>query len=927
MPNPETESVEQFVFAGPIGAGGMIALGLTAAAVLVVLAWLDRRAGRTWTIPLLFVLRLAALIVVLWVLAGPEIMTITRHFRAKTAIIMIDHSASMGVTDPVSDDGSHRRWQAAGAGRSGLMVQLDSTAAELAVAASRFGRFVRASRTASQASGAVQRAEQCRLALAAAKDRIEAILDRRPAKAGNPHRQLSQLRDELVAVALPAVTQARDDFSTGRLQLAGDSSERLAKVGRQLAGLARSAADLADAHAASAADAGQPAEATRSEKVAKTLGGALSSWLDDIDEQGNVIAYRFGTRVFPVGLAELPVPLAVPADPAGGKAGATNLSAALQQIARDGASEPLELVIWLTDGGHNHGADPLKTAAALTGVQTIIVPIGSTRRHRDVILHHAKAPRTAFLKDQIVISVTIDAHGCEGEDATVELLAGEDVIDSQTLAITAESFVRQVTFRQPARQPGPHKYLLRAAALPEEEHADNNSAEVQVEVIEDKIRVLVADNLPRWEFRYLVNLFKRDKRIVYEAVQIEPRDERGRPALGAGLPQTLDQWSRFRVVILGDLRVDELDATRQGQLKRYVNERGGTLILIAGPGAMPQAYMDGPLGALIPVKNTPAAGWQTFTRTSLRLHLTAEGQGMPALQLAGDPLASARLWRGLADKTPLYAMSGYCEPKPTSHVLIAAAPSDADADDDRAVNRAMLSWQPYGRGRVVYLSAPSTYLLRFRQGDRYHHRFWAQLLRWAISRDLAGGSKTVRLATDKSRYACNDDVAVTVRLANLDQTPLAEAEAQIVARQGESVVATVPLKPDRLEPGMYRAVLKALPAGQIRLRVAGEAVDSLLAQEGRDEPVETVVGMDPPAAVELRNTRCNLPLLKQIAETCGGVVLPPTGLAAAAELADMSPEVSESVARRPLWDRWAFLWIFVGCLCVEWVTRKLTGMA
>ncbi|KKK61193.1 hypothetical protein LCGC14_3016790, partial [marine sediment metagenome] len=44
-------------------------------------------------------------------------------------------------------------------------------------------------------------------------------------------------------------------------------------------------------------------------------------------------------------------------------------------------------------------------------------------------------------------------------------------------------------------------------------------------------------------------------------------------------------------------------------------------------------------------------------------------------------------------------------------------------------------------------------------------------------------------------------------------------------------------------------------------------------------------------------------------------------------LVDMSPEVSESVARRPLWDRWALLWLFVACLCVEWLTRKLTGMA
>ncbi len=256
-------------------------------------------------------------------------------------------------------------------------------------------------------------------------------------------------------------------------------------------------------------------------------------------------------------------------------------------------------------------------------------------------------------------------------------------------------------------------------------------------------------------------------------------------------------------------------------------------------------------------------------------------------------------------------------------MLIAATPLD-EAD---AAGRAFLCWQPYGRGRVVYLSAPSTYLLRFRQGDRYHHRFWAQLLRWAISRELAGGAKTVRLATDRHQYDRTDDVQVTVRLAGVDGAPVAGADGRVVASQAGRVAADVPLKADPLEPGVYRAVLKSLPVGQVTLRVQGKRVDALLAAEGYNEPVETVVNISPPTAVELRNTRCNLPLLKRIAEACGAVVAPPTSLAAAAGLADMSPEVSESIARRPLWDRWTLLWLFVACLCVEWLTRKLTGMA
>ena len=67
-------------------------------------------------------------------------------------------------------------------------------------------------------------------------------------------------------------------------------------------------------------------------------------------------------------------------------------------------------------------------------------------------------------------------------------------------------------------------------------------------------------------------------------------------------------------------------------------------------------------------------------------------------------------------------------------------------------------------------------------------------------------------------------------------------------------------------PGGYRGIFAGLPAGAIALRAAGPGVDSLLAAEGRSEPVEQLINVDIKGSTESSDPVCNLPLLNQIAD-------------------------------------------------------------
>ncbi|MCK6501189.1 MAG: hypothetical protein L6Q38_17045, partial [Nitrospira sp.] len=553
-------------------------------------------------------------------------------------------------------------------------------------------------------------------------------------------------------------------------------------------------------------------------------------------------------------------------------------------------------------GGHNAGRDPREVAPSLAGTPTFILPIGNTKMQRDVILHHTHAPKAVFQGDQVVVDSMVTAYDCAKETLQAELLENDKVVDRQTLQVSSEVFDTRVQLRWKAAKLGKQALTFRVVPIGNERSQENNLAKTDILVMEDKIRVLVADNFPRWETRYLINLFKRDSRIVFEQLLFEPQRTSGDGARQS-FPATLEEWNQYRVVILGDLLPSQLTAADQKNLRTYVSESGGNLILVAGKDAMPSAYANQTLGSLLPVLpgERPLNG-----DTPYYLQLSDEGSLSLATQIAENPVVSDRLWREMSERLPIYSLSEFSRPKPTSRSLIWAStgnlgregrPKDGDT-------RSFLSWHYVGAGRVVYLAAPVSYQLRYRQGDTFHHRFWGQLLRWAMARDLGEGSQTIRITTDKSRYETGERVESWVRLRHLDGRAPSGATLQLTASQDGRVLQEIALREDKERPGMYQGTFLDLPVGPVQLSASGPIVKSLMAEEKLVKPVEATIHMDPGGSTELRHPLCNLPLLREIADASAGALLPPAGLKSALEQLDLEPQVTELTSKMPLWNRW-----------------------
>ena len=607
----------------------------------------------------------------------------------------------------------------------------------------------------------------------------------------------------------------------------------------------------------------------------------------------------------------------------------TDVSAVLEQLNRDRHEQPVAAVFMFSDMAHNKtdAASPRDVAPELDGVPVYVVPVGNSSYVRDVVLQSVFAPSVAMRNDDIVIEATLQAYDCEAESVVVRLLQDGEEVAQEIVELDSGFANRKVRFDQKMSTIGTQTFQVAISPLDDELTDRNNFDDFEVNVTRSDIKLLLADEMPRWEYRYLAQLFRRDPKVECDELLFRPRMiATGRREATKTFPVTVDDWDQYDVVLLGDVPPDHLPAAAQESLIEYLRNRGGTLVMIAGREAMPQAYVNHPLEDIVPVTEILGSTGDGEPGEGYAFHVTEEGHNHNALMIGETEETTSLAWSFVNQFAPLNRVSAWRQPRPLAHTLIAAIPRNTLDKEAAEKSNAFLCWQPVGRGMIVYLSGPETYRLRFLRGDRLHYRFWGQLLRWAIAADLSVGSQCVRTRSDKSRYADHETVAVVVRLAEGDGTAVVSEDLQVVARREDDDERTVPLIPDPQIPGQYNAQFTQLPAGVYRVEPVGSEIDRLL-QQNEQELVSASFTVQAILPQEFLDTRCDRALAQQVADLTGGQVLPPTAVEEVLNLTDLEPKVTKKPETRPLWLEWKYLWIVFGCLQTEWIIRKWKGLS
>jgi hypothetical protein len=638
---------------------------------------------------------------------------------------------------------------------------------------------------------------------------------------------------------------------------------------------------------------------------------------------------------------------------------ATDLAAALDTVLKQVSPDKLGGVVLVSDGRHNRPTrvEDVARRYGILDARVGVIEAGSAVPPTDAVLVSVRAPEALHLGDRMRVDAEVRFDGYKDKNATVKLLRGQDVLEERVISIPHEHHRETLRFTQTPEAGGMGDYRVEITPLPGERFADNNGWNFETSITDARVNVLLVDNNPRWEFRYLRNLFYgRDKSVQLQYVLQNPDRIKGQndPAVAASasrpfgdaqatrLPESEQEWRKFDVIILGDVEARTIDEKTWDIISRCVKERAALLVLIAGPESMPHAIESATGRALVPVEmEWGAQKYVASDGKGFRLALTTEGLNHPLTQQSDGQMANEQVWARFPE---LHWRHPMVKLKDGAEVLLKAQ-DDPAADEIRGEDgfeanlarlasrrareavAAVLVTRQTGYGKVALLLTDRTWRLREGAGDVFHHRFWGNMIRWGAGPVLRAGGQRVRLGTDRLTYTPDEPVKIMVRMRDAALNPLSDETLRAEILRDGKVMATLPL--GALDGSNGFQEIAAGPfkePGNYEVRVKGQRVEEWIAEDGTGPLSVTfrVTGANSP--IEMTETTLNRPLLQTIANLSNGRVVKPDAADELASLFVRDRRELEEVRETSLWDRWLVIGLLAGLLTAEWVVRRGGGL-
>lgn len=613
----------------------------------------------------------------------------------------------------------------------------------------------------------------------------------------------------------------------------------------------------------------------------------------------------------------------------------SDLSQALNSALSTDSDVPLAGIILVSDGRDTSVSDHQKLVSRVSGlgvpVNTVLV--GSEHRPRDISISHIDAPETVFEDDLPVVKSIVHAFGFEEEEITVYL----DFLDDpereplkQVLTPTNSS--AEVPFTLEDLELGRHRFRVRTDIADFELRDDNNSREFSLSVVDDKAQVLILEGEGRWEFRFLHTALQRDKRvevdeIVFEQPYLGILDEpffADRLSKLKSVDGQSTQFADYDCVIIGDVSSRHLPLEQWRNLERYVREEGGTIVMTAGKRDFPLAYQGTVVNSLLPIENLRvidlAGANQSLPPPQRGFHfsITPDGEQLSMFQLGNDLVESRQIWSQLPGHS--WGITG--DAKGGATVFAAALPPGERLTLDNERQSGIAVQHFVGNGQVLWLGIDSTWRWRFRVGDQYHHRFWGQLIRWAVGFKASAANQHVRLALTQSVINETDTTRIQARWDDrfLRQHPRLESVAIVESTDGSDFRKRINLQPAENRQFLHEGDVSDLTPGEYRVTLETPGI----AWENQSPEAMLVVREE--VSQELADISANRILMEEIAEKSGGQFF---YLDEVQNIPNLFAETQQSTSVReevPLWGHWLILVLFSIVAMAEWVTRKVNGL-
>jgi hypothetical protein len=572
----------------------------------------------------------------------------------------------------------------------------------------------------------------------------------------------------------------------------------------------------------------------------------------------------------------------------------------------------LKAVLLLSDGDWNMGKSPLGAATRYReqNIPVFTVAAGRETPLPDLALENVSAPAYGLFGEDIAIPFKVTSHLPREVKTTISIVNEGGAEATKQITIPPNGEVEESILWSP-RATGEVTAKVQLPVEPDEAIAENNEQTFHISIRVEKLKVLVVDSLPRWEYRYLRNALARDPGVELSCLLL-------RPDLGPGeginyipaFPGSKEALAPYDVVFLGDVGIGEGELTGNDAelLKGLVEQQGSGLVFVPGRRGRELSFPHSPLKDLYPVELDITKPGGIGLQNESQLTLTSTGKRHWLTRFDSDEDRNDELWKQL----PGFFWSASVEKsRPGSEVL--AVHSDMRNSWGRMP---LLVTRPAGNGKVLFLGTDSAW--RWRRGveDKFHYRFWGQVVRWMAHQRHLSEKDGMRLSYSPETPQAGDTVFLQCTV--LDQSGFPIDKGPVTGRVTSPGGRAERLDFTQLDGGwgVFKSSFTAQEAGNYKVNIASE-------QYGRRLEANLLVARP---LLEKQGQPVNSQILREIAAITHGASFSTDDLDKSVNQISLLPEPQPIEKRLRLWSEPAWGGIIVFLLIIYWIGRKWAGL-
>ena len=674
-----------------------------------------------------------------------------------------------------------------------------------------------------------------------------------------------------------------------------------------------------------------------------------TSWRTRLQQDFDVRDYKFDTQ-----LQHLENTETIEFDGSG-----SALHTALETIQTRFSQRPVAGVIVLSDGNATDISE-------LEKYEFPIYPVvdKDSASIQDVSIRDMTVAQTNFEAAPITVHAVVSNQGFERQDVTARIVNKEGkTLQEQNAKITKAkdhefkfrfrpdesglSFHRLETF------PTAAKAAFETSNPGNELTLANNKRWLTVDRGGGPFRVLYVSGRPNWEFKFirrsldeddeikltgLIRVAKKQPKFTFQDrggvsnrntlfegfdgkddedaetydqtvfIRIGVEDE---TQLADGFPKDSEELFRYHAIILDDIEAKFFTANQMLLMRRFVNQRGGGLMMLGGMESFAQGgYDKTPLGEVLPVYLRKSGVIEIDPEDPMKWTLSREGWLQDWTRLRATETAEKKRLREAHGMYVLNKVSGL---KPGASLLAAARTEGGNKTHPLFIT------QRFGKGRsAACLGGDMWRVAQMHSKDPMQkdlQQFWRQVVRWMV----AEVPKRVAVKSQRSKgLAGPTTIQVSVQDEEFKPHDNADAQVKVTSPSGEEVQLSA--EASTQAAGLYTVDYWPHEEGPYR------ATAIVTTSDGEELDTKQAGWTSQPAADEFRELRTNRELLAQIAEKSGGELVEASRLD---DFVSGLPNREVPITEKwvyPVWHQWWVLSLAVCCLCAEWGLRRWRGL-